>query len=136
VRGAPDCPVAHRTVRCPHAELSGAPGNSSQWLVPGGTRREDHRTVRCGNPAAPTVTYSDRVSDRATARRTRHATVRCPVHHRTVRCAAENCSFSPTATIVLGAINTPPTGHSQVWEPKQHTKAYCRHFQVLKHPSA
>jgi hypothetical protein len=23
------CPVAHRTVRCPHAGLSGAPGNSS-----------------------------------------------------------------------------------------------------------
>jgi hypothetical protein len=23
VRGAPDCPVAHRTVRCPHAGLSG-----------------------------------------------------------------------------------------------------------------
>jgi hypothetical protein len=36
VRGAPDCPVAHRTVRCPHARLSGAPGNriptaSSTW---------------------------------------------------------------------------------------------------------
>jgi hypothetical protein len=29
VRGAPDCPVAHRTVRCPHVGLSGAPGNRS-----------------------------------------------------------------------------------------------------------
>jgi hypothetical protein len=28
------------------------------------------------------------------------------------------------------------TGHLKVWEPKQHTKAYCRHFQVLEHPSA
>jgi hypothetical protein len=36
----------------------------------------------------------------------------------------------------LGAINTTPTSHSQEWEPKQHTKAYCRHFQVLKHLSA
>jgi hypothetical protein len=36
----------------------------------------------------------------------------------------------------MEAINTTPTGYSQVWEPKQHTKAYCRHFQVLKHPSA
>jgi hypothetical protein len=27
--GTPDCPVAHRTVRCPHAGLSGAPGNHS-----------------------------------------------------------------------------------------------------------
>jgi hypothetical protein len=34
------------------------------------------------------------------------------------------------------AINTTPTGHSQVWEPKQHTKAYSAHFQELKHPSA
>jgi hypothetical protein len=134
--------VEHRTVRW-HTGLSGGTpdcpvhqGTASQRLVPGGTRIEDHRTVRCGKPAAPTVTCSDRRSDRATARRTGQATARCPVHHRTVRCAAESSSFSPTATIVLGAINTPPTGHSQVWEPKQHTKQYCRHSQVLLHPSA
>jgi hypothetical protein len=29
-----------------------------------------------------------------------------------------------------------PTSHFKVWEPKQHTKAYSRHFQVLIHPSA
>jgi hypothetical protein len=29
MRGALDCPVAHRTVWCPHAGLSGTPGNSS-----------------------------------------------------------------------------------------------------------
>jgi hypothetical protein len=91
--GTPDCPV-HQ-------------GTKAQRLVPGGTRREDHRTVRCGKPVAPTVTCSDRVPNRATARRTGQAKVRCPVHHRTVRCAAESSSFSPTATIVLGAINTP-----------------------------
>jgi hypothetical protein len=34
------------------------------------------------------------------------------------------------------AINTTPTGHSQVWEPKQHTKTYSAYFQELKHPSA
>jgi hypothetical protein len=114
-------------------------GTAAQRLVPGGTRREDHRTVRCedqtvrcGKPVVPTVTCSDR----ATARHTGQATARCPVHHRTVRCAAESSSFSSTALFVLGAINTPPTGHFQVWEPKQHTKAYCRHFQVLKHSSA
>jgi hypothetical protein len=142
--------VEHRTVRW-HTGLSGAntpdcpvhQGTAAQRLVPGGTRREDHRTVRCevrtvrcGKTAALMVTCSDKVPDRATARHTGQATVRCPVHHRTVRCAAENCSFSPSATIVLGAINTPPTGHSQVWEPKQHTKAYSRHSQVLLHPSA
>jgi hypothetical protein len=35
----------------------------------------------------------------------------------------------------LGAINTTPTGHSHVWEPKQHTKTYSAYFQELKHPS-
>ena len=124
--------VEHRTVRCPHAGLSGAPGNSSPTASSRWHSEKDHRTVRCKKPAAPTVTCSDR----ATARRTGHATVRCPVHHRTVRCAAESSSFSPTALFVLGAINTPPTGHFQVWEPKKHTKAYCRHSQVLLHPSA
>jgi hypothetical protein len=138
--------VEHRTVRW-HTGLSGAhtpdypvhQGIAAQRLVPGGTRREDHRTVRCevwivrcGKRAAPTVTCSDR----ATARRTGQATERCLVHHRTVRCVAESSSFSPMALFVLGAINTPPTGHFQVWEPKRHTKAYSRHSQVLLHPSA
>jgi hypothetical protein len=124
------CGLEHRTVRW-HTGLSGAhtsdcpvhQGTSAQRLVPGGTRREDHRTVRCehrtvrcGKTAAPTVTCSDR----AMARRTGQATVRCPVHHWTVRCAAESSSFSPTDLFVLGAINTPPTGHFQAWEPKRH----------------
>jgi hypothetical protein len=59
--------VEHRTVRCPHAGLSGAPGNcsptaSSRWHPE--RRPPDcpvaHRTVRCGKPAAPTITCSDR----------------------------------------------------------------------------
>jgi hypothetical protein len=130
--------VEHRTIRW-HTGLSGAhtpdcpmhQGAAAQRLVSGGTQREDHQTVRCedqtvrcGKSAAPTVTCSDR----ATARRTGQATVRCPVHHRTVRCAVESSIFSPMALFVLGAINTPPTDHFQVWEPKQPTKAYCRHF--------
>jgi hypothetical protein len=28
------------------------------------------------------------------------------------------------------------TDHFKVWEPKKHTKSYCRQFQVLIHPSA
>jgi hypothetical protein len=126
--------VEHRTARW-HTGLSGAhtpdcpvhQGTTAQWLVPGGIRREDHRTIRCGKPAAPTVTYSDR----ATARRTGQATMRCPVHHQIVRCDIESSSFSPTALFMLGAINTPPTSHFQVWEPKRYTKAYSRHSQVL-----
>jgi hypothetical protein len=145
---APDSPVCFlRTVCVWSTGLSSAhtpdcpvhQGTTAQRLVPGGTRREDHwtvrcedQTVRCRKPAVPTVTCSDR----AMARRAGHATVRCPVHHRTVRCAAESSSFSPTALFVLGAINTPPTSHFQVWEPKRNTKAYSRHSQVLLHPSA
>ena len=34
------------------------------------------------------------------------------------------------------AINTTPTDHSHVWEPKQHTKTHSAYFQELKHPSA
>jgi hypothetical protein len=138
--------VEHRTVRW-HTGLSGAhtpdcpvhQGTAAQRLVPGGTRREDHRTircedqtVRCGKPTAPTVTCSDR----ATARRTGQATVRCPVHHRTVRCAAEKQHLFSNGSICVEGYKYTPTGHFQVWEPKQHTKAYCRHFQVLKHPCA
>jgi hypothetical protein len=113
LRGSKKSPsVLLRTVCARRTGLSGAhtpdcpvhQGTPAQRLVPGGTRRKDHRTVRCGKPAAPTVTCSDR----ATARRTGQATVRCPVHHRTVRCAAENCSFSPTAILELGPIYTSP----------------------------
>jgi hypothetical protein len=52
---AADCLCeAHRTVRW-HTRLSGAHtpdcpvhhGTPAQRLVPGGTRREDHQTVRC-----------------------------------------------------------------------------------------
>jgi hypothetical protein len=114
-------------------------GTAAQRLVLGGNQREDHRTIwcedrtiQCGKLVAPTVTCSNR----ATARRTGQATVRCPVHHRTVRCAVESSSFSPTTLFVLGAINTPPTGHFQWWEPKRHSKAYSRHSPVLLHPSA
>jgi hypothetical protein len=114
----PDCPV-HQ-------------GTAAQRLVPGGTQREDHWTVRCGKPAAPTVTCSDR----ATTRRTGQATVRCPVHHWTVRCAAEKQQSFSNGYICVGGYKYTPTGHFQVWEPKRHTKAYSRHSKVLLHPSA
>jgi hypothetical protein len=129
----------HQTVHCHTPNCPVHQGTVAQWLVPGGTSGEKApdspvRRLDCPmrKPAAPTVTCG--VSP--TARRTgqRHRTVRWP--HRTVRCATESNNFSPTASFVLGAINTPPIGHFKVWEPKQHTKAYCRHFHVLKRPSA
>jgi hypothetical protein len=138
--------VEHRTVRW-HTGLSGAhtpdclvhQETAAQWLVPGGTRREDHRTVRCedrtvrcGKPAAPTVTCSGR----ATARRTGQAIVPCPVHHRTVWCAAESSSFSPTALFVLGAINTPQPAISKYGSPSNIPRHIvdipkCSYTQVL-----
>jgi hypothetical protein len=112
VRGAPDCPVAHRTVRCPYAGLSGAPGNpsptaSSRW------HRAEKTTglsgVKSGlsgvkslrRQRSPTLTGQ-------TARRTEHATVRCPVHHRTIRCATEKLQlFSNGSICVRGYKYTP-----------------------------
>jgi hypothetical protein len=42
--------------------------------------------------------------------------------HRTVRCALRQLT-SPTAIFWLVAINTTPTGHFKVWEPKKHSKS-------------
>jgi hypothetical protein len=103
--GTPDCLVpTRRTVRCtrelqPNDWFQVAPGEKTTGLSGVSTRLSGVE-----KPAAPTVTYSDRT----TARRTGQATVRCSVHHRTVRCAAENCSFSPTAILELGPIYTSP----------------------------
>jgi hypothetical protein len=78
--------VEHRTVRCPHAGLSGAlrnssPTASSRW-------HPERSTPDC--PVWKACGANGHLlcqeSDGATARRTGHATVCCPVHHRTVRC--------------------------------------------------
>jgi hypothetical protein len=140
VRGAPDCPVAHRTVRCPHAELSGALGNPSPTASSMRHRAEkttglsgvksglsDVKSLR--RQRSPALT-----GQRLGAPDMLQCAVRCTTGLSGVPQRSNN--FSPTALFVLGAINTSPTGHFLVWEPKQHTKAYCRHFQVLKHPSA
>jgi hypothetical protein len=99
----------------PHTRLSGAPRNSS----PTASSRCDVRTIRCKSLQRQ---RSPVVSD-PTARRTGqgHRTVLCL--HRTVRCAAESSNFSSMARIVFGPINTTPTVHFKVCEPKQHTKA-------------
>jgi hypothetical protein len=87
-----------------------------------------------GAPDCP-VPHEDRASngrpapspnDRISRRRTGH----CPVAHRTVRCAHRQ-QPSPTATIWLVAINTTPSDHFKLWEPKQHFKSYSWHIQAL-----
>jgi hypothetical protein len=131
--------VEHQTVRW-HTGLSGShkpdcpmhQGTAAQRLVPGGTRREDHRTVWCESlrrQQSPALT-----GQRLGAPDSEQCAVRCTTGLSDV--TAESSSFPPTAIIVLGAINTPPTDHFQVWEPKRHTKTYSRHSQVLLHPSA
>jgi hypothetical protein len=97
--------VEHRTVRCPHAGLSGAPGNSS----PTASSRwhPERRPPDCPvwGPYCPVwkaCGTNGHLLWQATARRTGQATVRCPVHHRTLRCDTESSSFSPTTIFVLG----------------------------------
>jgi hypothetical protein len=123
-----DCPVGHRTVRCASgatvicAQRSTLTVNSAEQY----TRQKSEQLVR-GAPDCP-VPHKDKPlngppapspNDKVTWRHTGH----CPVAHRTVRCAHRK-QPSPTATIWLVAINTTPTGHFKVWEPKQHSKSY------------
>jgi hypothetical protein len=124
---SPDCPVRHRTVQC----ASGATATCAQWSTLTGTvqNSEHGRSQSSWSEGAPdcSVPHEDRASNGRPApspnsmmtwRRTGH----CPVAHRTVRCAHRQ-QPSPTATIWLVAINTNPTGHFKVWEPKQHSKS-------------
>jgi hypothetical protein len=111
VRGASNCPVAHQTVRCPHSDCQVHQEPQPQRLVPGGTLREGHRTVRCEvqtvrceKVCAPMVTCSDR----PTARRTGQGTVRCPVHHRTVRCDCRKQQLSSNGYFCVGGYKYTP----------------------------
>jgi hypothetical protein len=127
---SPDCPVYHRTVRC----TSGATVICAQRSTlqseqcNSDVRANDQRGTGLSGvaPDCP-VPHEDKASNgrlapspnrRMTWRHIRH----CPVAHWTVRCAHRQ-QTSPTATIWLVAINTTPTGHFRVGEPKQHSKS-------------
>jgi hypothetical protein len=60
-------------------------------------------------------------------------TVRCPVRTRLsgVPVNRKLMLCVQRLEMGLGHINTTPTGHFMVWEPKQHIKAYSRHIQAL-----
>jgi hypothetical protein len=143
--------VAHRTVNSTCPVCTGLSGGTTGQSAQRGCRQAFsgcstglsgvHRTVRC---ATGRRQRSDPTVD--CYKRQRSADVACTGH---LLCSVRWCTGLSGAPVnrklllsvqrLVGgveAINTTPTGHSQVWEPKQHTKAYCRHFQVLKHPSA
>jgi hypothetical protein len=125
-----DCPVCHRTVRC----TSGA---TATYVQRSTLQSEQYKSdVRADGqsgtglsgvaPDCP-VPHKDKASNGRPApspnrRMTWRHTGHCPVAHRTVRCAHRQ-QTSLTATFWMVAINTTPTGHFKVWEPRQHSKS-------------
>jgi hypothetical protein len=128
---SPDCPVCHRTVRC----TSGATAICAQQSTlqseqcNSDVRAEGQRGTGLSGVAPDCLVPHDdkaskgRLAPSPNGRMTWRRTGRCPVAHRTIRCAHRQHP-SPTATIWLVAINTTPTGHFKVWEPKQYSKSY------------
>ena len=68
-------------------------------------------------------------NDRVTWRRTGH----CPVCTRLSGVPVDGKSLLSVQQLYggMGPINTTPTCHFKVWEPKQHIKAYSIHIQAL-----
>jgi hypothetical protein len=141
---SPDCPVCHRTVRCTsRAAALWRNGRQqkcwSEEQCANNTRRvrgapDSEQYMPGAAPDCP-VPHEDKASNSRLApnpngRLTWRHTGQCPVAHRTVRCAHHQ-QPSPMATIWLVAINTTPTGHFKVWEPKQHSKSYSWHIEAL-----
>jgi hypothetical protein len=127
VRCTPDCPVQLRsngyfapTATC--SAFNARQKRAEVRLARTGTPDIEqymsgvHRTSRRAQKSeAPTV-ESQRLGDVAGAPDMSgvHRTVRCTIRQQT----------SPTASFWLVAINTTPTGHFKVWEPKQHSKSH------------
>jgi hypothetical protein len=118
----PDCPVQQRSNGYLRATI-----DSDGWTVQHCVAAEVRATGQKGTglsgvtPDCP-VPHEDRASNGRPAP--------SPNDRMTWRCAHRQ-QPSPTATIWLVAINTTPSGHFKVWEPKQHSKSYSWHIQVL-----
>jgi hypothetical protein len=105
----------------------------------GGAPDSRHRTVRCA-PDCPVCT--GQTATVGSNGRLLQADVACTGHCTLAVRWCTGLSGAPddrklllsVQRLVWGleAINTTPTSHSQVWKPKQHTKAYSAHFQELK----
>jgi hypothetical protein len=126
--GASDYPVCHQTVfGAPPDSVRCTRVNQLKLCSFGFPRRSSaiiHRTVRCASGATTicaTVDSDGWIVQHSTASEVRAAGQRGTGH----------LGVSPKATIWLVAINTTPTGHFKVWEPKQHSKSYSWHIQAL-----
>jgi hypothetical protein len=127
---APDMSGGHRTVRCTSAATAICAQRStlqseqyygrSQSSSQRGTGLSD-ATPDCPVPQEDKA-FNGRPAPSPNGRMTWRRTGHCLVAHQTVRCALRQHT-SPTARFWLVAINTTPTGHFKVWEPKQHSKS-------------
>jgi hypothetical protein len=120
----------HRTVRCHTVGLSGAPGYSSpttsSWWHYGGEPRLFGVTPDC----LVQGWQRQRSPARSNGLWRTYMAPDCPV------CRREQKSFLQWLYFSRGLYILHPTGHLKMWELKKHIKTYCRHFQVLIHPSA
>jgi hypothetical protein len=150
--------VAHRTVNSTCPVCTGLSGGTTGQSAQRGRRKAlsgcgtglsgVHRTVRCAmgrqQRSDPTVDCQAPTVD--CHRRQRAADVACTGHllYNVRWCTGLSGAPDDRKLLLsvqrlvggLGAINTTPTGHLKMWEPKQHTKQYSAHSQVLLHPSA
>jgi hypothetical protein len=122
---SPDCPVGQRSNGYQRATVD-SDSEQCSTVIAVEVRAEGQRDTGLPGvaPDCP-VPHKDKASNGRPApspnvwmmwRRTGH----CPVAP--VRCAHRQ-EPSPTTTILLVAINTTPTGHFKVREPKQHSKS-------------
>jgi hypothetical protein len=140
--------VAHRTVNSTCPVCTGLSGGTTGQSAQRGHRQalsgcstglsdgapdSHHRTVRCAPDrrqlSDPTVDcYRRQLSADVVC--TGHCTVAVRWCTRLSGAPDDRKLLLSVQRLVWGleATNTTLTGHSQVWEPKQHTKAYSAHF--------
>jgi hypothetical protein len=92
-----------------------------------GTREQAHRTLHSSCPVRHRT--SRRAQCQSSNGRNPNGRVTWLSHRTCSVCtglsgASSNRQPSPTARFWLVTINTTPTGHFNVWEPKQHSKSY------------
>jgi hypothetical protein len=123
---SPDMSGVHRTVRCDiEATDTSAPTatcstlNARQRAQKSGTPMLAHQTLYSTCPVRHRTSRRAQLSE---LQRSEPNDLVTWLAHRTVRCTIRQ-QTSPMARFWLVAINTTPTGHFKVWEPKQHSKS-------------